>query len=187
MIICRSKHAATESASLLRRWDGAFIKRSSGVWTYAVLIERALQPMAVLKKRLEYFYWATVWEVDPRDEMEDSMLFAIDGDGSTKIIPRHIWANYVRRIKRNPIPNIPRRISNPLPTEGTTKPSSQDDNDIQIIEASEYSKEYFKVLGQHHPNEKGRISKRTSSEDSGFDEKNVALDDSGRESEVYPC
>ena len=115
------------------------------------------------------------------------MLFAIDGDGSTKIIPRHIWANYVRRIKRNPIPNIPRRISNPLPTEGTTKPSSQDDNDIQIIEASEYSKEYFKVLGQHHPNEKGRISKRTSSEDSGFDEKNVALDDSGRESEVYPC
>ena len=58
MIICRSKHAATESASLLRKWDGAFIKRSSGVWTYAyaVLIERAPQALNVPKKRLEYFF-----------------------------------------------------------------------------------------------------------------------------------
>ena len=104
MIICRSKQEAVESASLLKKWDGAFIKRSCGVWTYAILIERAPQPLNVLKKRLEYFYWATVWEVDPRYEMEDSMLFAIDGDGATKIIPKHAWAKYIRRIDPNPVP-----------------------------------------------------------------------------------
>jgi hypothetical protein len=104
MIICRSKQEAIESASVLKKWDGAFIKRSCGVWTYAILIERAPQPLNVLKKRLEYFYWATVCEVDPRYEMEDSMLFAIDGEGATKIIPKHAWAKYVRRIDPNPIP-----------------------------------------------------------------------------------
>ena len=126
MIICSSKHAATESAGLLKKWGGAFIKRSSGVWTYAILIERALQPIDVIKRRLEYFYWTTVWEVDPRYEMEDSMLFAIDGDGGTKIIPRHAWAKYIRRIQRNTIPDIPRRISNPLPTEIAIESSGQD-------------------------------------------------------------
>jgi len=106
MIICSSKHAATESAGLLKKWDGAFIKRSCGVWTYAVLIERAPQPVDVMKRRLEYFYWTTVWEVDPRYEMEDSMLFAIDGDGGTKIIPKHAWFNYVRRFNPTLLPNL---------------------------------------------------------------------------------
>ena len=108
MVILRSKQEAVESASLLKKWDGAFIKRSRGVWTYAILIERAHQPVDVLRKRLEYFYWATVSEVDPRDELEDSMLFAIDGDGSTKIIPKHAWARYIRRVDPNPVPNIPK-------------------------------------------------------------------------------
>lgn len=134
MIICSSKHEAKASASLLKKWDGAFIKRSSGVWTYAVLIERAPQPLNVLKKRLEYFYWATVWEVDPRDEVEDSMLFAIDDDGSTKIIPEHIWAKYVRRLNPTPVPNIPKSVqenqetvtSNPQPSQDTpdTRPDA---------------------------------------------------------------
>eukprot|EP00986_Skeletonema_menzelii_P005141 scaffold1812_cov153-Skeletonema_menzelii.AAC.7 len=106
MIICSSKQEAKASASQLNKWDGAFIKRSCGVWTYAILIERAPQPLNVVKKRLEYFYWATVWEVDPRDEVEDSMLFAIDDDGSTKIIPERIWAKYVRRLNPNPVPKI---------------------------------------------------------------------------------
>jgi hypothetical protein len=166
MIICRSNHKATESASRLKKWDGAFVKRSCGAWTYAVLIERALQPLAVTKKRHEYFYWATVWEVDPRDEMEESMLFAIDGDGSTKIIPRRAWAKYVRRIQRNPVPSFPRRISNPLPTEVVTrKRRSQDGSDGQISDGSEHS----------------------SLNDSGFDDKFAPINDSEKESKVYPC
>lgn len=130
MIICKSKDASIESVSLLKKWDGAFIKRSSGVWTYAILIERALQPVDVVKKRLEYFYWTSVWEVDPRFEMQDSLLFAIDEEGGTKIIPKHAWAKYVRRIQHSPIPKIPRRISNhPLPTEIAVDRSSPDADD----------------------------------------------------------
>lgn len=132
MIICSSREEAKESASLLRKWDGAFIKRSCGLWTYAILIERSPQPLNVLKKRLEYFYWATVWEVDPRDEVEDSMLFAIDDDGSTKIIPEHIWAKYVRRLNPNPVPNIPKSVqekqqaatNKAQPSEDTPNPDS---------------------------------------------------------------
>ena len=127
MIICSSKEEATKSASQLKKWDGAFIKRSCGVWTYAILIERSPQPINVLKKRLEYFYWATVWEVDPRDEVEDSMLFAIDGDGSTKIIPEHIWAKYVRRVEPNPIPNVRRSDQEKQETAALGKPPSSDD------------------------------------------------------------
>jgi len=126
MIICSSRQEATESAGLLKKWDGAFIKRSCGVWTYAILIEKAPQPLNVLKKRLEYFYWATVWEVDPRDEVEDSMLFAIDGDGSTKIIPKHTWAKYVRRVEPNPVPNIPKTVQEILRTVSDELLSSQD-------------------------------------------------------------
>lgn len=126
MIIGSSREEAQESASQLRKWDGAFIKRSCGLWTYAILIERSPQPLNVLKKRLEYFYWATVWEVDPRDEVEDSMLFAIDDDGSTKIIPEHIWAKYVRRLNPNPVPNIPKSVQEKQETASNKAQPSED-------------------------------------------------------------
>lgn len=32
-------------------------------------------------------------------ELEESMLFAINGDGATKIVNRKSWGKYVRRIK----------------------------------------------------------------------------------------
>ena len=32
-------------------------------------------------------------------ELEESMLFAVDGEGATKIIHRRAWGKYVRRIK----------------------------------------------------------------------------------------
>ena len=106
MIICRSRHEATESAGLLRKWDGAFIKRSSGIWTYAVLIERSMQPVDIVKRRQDFFHWASAWEVDPHYEMEDSMLFAINGNGGTKIIPKHCWAKFIRRFNRYAGPNL---------------------------------------------------------------------------------
>lgn len=135
MIICHSKHEAIKSASILKKWDGAFIKRSCGVWTYAILIERAPQPTNVLKRRLEFFYWATEWEVDPRCELEDSMLFAIDSDGSTKIIPKHTWAKYVRRIKHNSVPDIPKSVQAVPPVDIKTNPchDERDDSNEKLV------------------------------------------------------
>lgn len=163
MIICSSKQEAIESASQLKKWDGAFIKRSCGVWTYAVLIERAPQPLNVLKKRLEYFYWATVWEVDPRDDVEDSMLFAIDDDGSTKIIPEHIWAKYVRRVNPNPVPNTSKSVQENQEAS-TNKPQPAQDapvtrNDSSTIEPNR-SKPITEMLEK-----KTTVETRTSSDE----------------------
>ena len=106
MIIHSSRHKAIESAGLLQKWDGAFIKRSCGLWKYAILVERAPQPVNIIKRRLEYSYWTNVWETDPRYQMEDSMMFVIDGNGGTKIIPKHAWAKYVRRVNPDTLPNL---------------------------------------------------------------------------------
>jgi hypothetical protein len=102
MVIHRSKQKAIQSAALLRKWDQVFIKRSTGVWTVAVMVDRALQPKSKSKKRQgkDQDRWRTVWEIDPKKmELEECMLFAIDDDGATKIVNRKSWAKYVRRIK----------------------------------------------------------------------------------------
>lgn len=130
MIINRSNKKAIQSAALLKKWDQVFIKRSNGLWTVAVMIDRALQPAApreeessssqLLSKKKnkrhsrrsaeprnnhpthKSSHWCTVWEIDPTlMELDECMLFAIDGDGATKIINRKSLGKYeyVRRIK----------------------------------------------------------------------------------------
>ena len=183
MIICCSKEESIDSAGHMKKWDGAFIKRTSGVWTYAILIERSMQPIDVTKKRLEYMYWASVWEVDPRCEMEDSMLFAIDDDGGTKIIPKRCWAKYVRRVRHNPKPDLSRgTITNPLPTEVTVEqPSTENDDDA--TQNSE-SSEYFKIITQHNDSS-AKVNNLMSESlySSGFDDS----EKEANASTVYPC
>jgi hypothetical protein len=173
MVICRSKQEAIESASVLKKWDGAFIKRSCGVWTYAILIERAPQPLNVLKKRLEYFYWATVWEVDPRYEMEDSMLFAIDGEGATKIIPKHAWAKYIRRIDPNPVPNIPKSKQKVPPMR-----------DVRRVDPNPVPMKINSKRGRPHERKPSAAS-LFSEEDGNKIE--LDLDDSGKKAPLYLC
>jgi len=99
MIIHRSNQKAIQSTSLLKKWDQAFVKRSNGLWTVAVLIDRSLQPKNMKHRRHEHARWCTVWEIDPRSmELEESMLFAINGEGATKIINKKSWGEFVRRI-----------------------------------------------------------------------------------------
>jgi len=101
MIIHRSDKKAIQSAALLKKWDQAFIKRSNGVWTVAFMIDRALQPKHISKRRRDCARWCTVWEIDPRSmELEESMLFVINDDGATKIINKKCWGKYVRRMKK---------------------------------------------------------------------------------------
>eukprot|EP00579_Thalassiosira_antarctica_P009383 CAMPEP_0201916410 /NCGR_PEP_ID=MMETSP0903-20130614/6044_1 /ASSEMBLY_ACC=CAM_ASM_000552 /TAXON_ID=420261 /ORGANISM="Thalassiosira antarctica, Strain CCMP982" /LENGTH=1004 /DNA_ID=CAMNT_0048452207 /DNA_START=247 /DNA_END=3261 /DNA_ORIENTATION=- len=101
MIIHRSDKKAIQSTALLKKWDQAFVKRSNGLWTAAVMIDRALQPKNISKRhRRDRGPWFTVWEIDPHSmDLEENMLFAINGDGATKIISRKRWGKHVRRIK----------------------------------------------------------------------------------------
>ena len=94
MIIHRSHFDAIDSVSMIQNMQQAFVKRSSGLWTCAVLVERALQPTN--GKR-----WYPEWEIDnfKEAELEESMLFVINDDGSTKIVNKRNWGKFVRRMK----------------------------------------------------------------------------------------
>lgn len=103
MLVHRSTKKAVECVSQLRKWDQAFVKRSNGTWTVAVLIDRALQPKNGVSRGngdRTAVRWRSVWEIDRRStELEESMLFVIDDDGATKIVNRNSWGKYVRRMK----------------------------------------------------------------------------------------
>jgi len=93
MIIHRSNDAAVQSASLLQKFDQAFLKRSTGLWTCAVLADRALQPVNASASN-----WYTKEEIEDHVPVEESLLFVINGDGATKIIKKKKWDRFVRRM-----------------------------------------------------------------------------------------
>ena len=97
MVIHKSDVEAIHSASLLKKYEQAFLKRSNGLWTAAVLADRSLQPIKT--KRHQAAHWHSEWEIDPANmELEDCMLFVINGDGATKIVQRRHWGRFIRRM-----------------------------------------------------------------------------------------
>ncbi|KAL3774818.1 hypothetical protein ACHAWO_010352 [Cyclotella atomus] len=84
MIIHTSNNKAIHSTSLLKKY---FLKRSNGLWTISILTDRSLQ-LTKTKQRASA-HWYTEWEINPATmELEESMLFVINEDGATKIVPR---------------------------------------------------------------------------------------------------
>mmetsp|Transcript_8968 Transcript_8968/g.19420 ORF Transcript_8968/g.19420 Transcript_8968/m.19420 type:complete len:483 (-) Transcript_8968:401-1849(-) len=97
MVIQRSKDKAIHSASLLKKYDQAFIKRSNGLWTCAVLAERALQPTTASSS-----HWYAKHEIDSEKmDLEESMLFVTNEDGATKIVKRRHWARFIRCLRKD--------------------------------------------------------------------------------------
>lgn len=108
MILYRSNTDAIDSASLLNKMDQAFLKRSTGLWTCAVVAERSLQPQLKGVKN----HWFTSDEIEDLPdnvEMEESLLFVIDEDGATKIVKRKHWGRFVRRMAKKDAPKLPKR------------------------------------------------------------------------------
>ncbi|KAL7463056.1 hypothetical protein ACHAXS_003429 [Conticribra weissflogii] len=81
MIVESSKKSAEFVLSLLRRFDGLFLRRSDGRMCYAMLIDAHL---------------------DDDDRKNWSFTFVVDEAGSTKTVLFNKWAKYVRLI-REPI------------------------------------------------------------------------------------
>lgn len=95
MIIYRSDVEAIRSASLLEKHEQAFLKRSNGVWTCAVLADRTFQPKNAPSTRA---HWHTKDEINAETmKLEECMLFVINDDGATKIIKKRHWGKFVRR------------------------------------------------------------------------------------------
>lgn len=100
MVIHRSNEKAGRSASLLEQYDQAFLKRSNGLWTCAVLADRALQPKTAA--RSHWSHWYTKEEIDEETmELEESMLFVINEDGATKIVKKRHWGRFIRCLQQD--------------------------------------------------------------------------------------
>ena len=103
MIIHRSTTHAIHQASLLAKYDQAFLKRSNGLWTASVLADRGMQP----KNSASSSHWYTADEIEEMEkknsstsmEVEESMLFVINEDGATKIVKRRHWGKFIRCIQ----------------------------------------------------------------------------------------
>ncbi|KAL3786446.1 hypothetical protein HJC23_011027 [Cyclotella cryptica] len=78
MIIESCPQKALERASQLKNYDFAFVKRMDGSWTYAILAYRS-------------------YDKDESDSSEEEcMLFVMNEEGSTKMIKKRHWAEFVR-------------------------------------------------------------------------------------------
>ena len=74
-MIIDSKKATAAAVSMIRVNDAAFVRRSDGSWTYAIVKDR------------------------PVGENE-TIRFKVNARGSTKAFPASQWGTYIRRIKR---------------------------------------------------------------------------------------
>lgn len=72
-----SPRAAEEKASQLKNYDFAFIKRTDGSWTYAILAYRSINE-------------------NGSDPKEECMMFVMNEEGSTKMIKKPQWADFIR-------------------------------------------------------------------------------------------
>jgi hypothetical protein len=78
MIIEHACGQAFQAASSLDTHDFAFVRRSDGSFSYAILAYRSMPPIS-----------------GNNTSIEESMAFVMSGDGSTKIISRRHWGKYV--------------------------------------------------------------------------------------------
>ena len=83
MVIYRSTDRAVHSASRLKKYDQAFLKRSNGLWTCLVLAYRGMQPAGASS-----LHWYTRDSLEGAAELEEAMLFVIYNNGATKIVRR---------------------------------------------------------------------------------------------------
>lgn len=74
MIVHTSKKDTAAAVALLRVSDAAFVRRSDGNWTYAIVKDRT-------------------------DGNDASIKFKVNARGSTKSFPMSQWGSYIRRVK----------------------------------------------------------------------------------------
>ncbi len=79
MIVENDEDAALKSASSLKNFDFAFIKRGDGHWSYSILAYRSHETS---------------------NKAKDYMVFILDKSGATKTIQRTKWGSYVRLVAK---------------------------------------------------------------------------------------
>ncbi|KAL3779776.1 hypothetical protein HJC23_005993 [Cyclotella cryptica] len=81
MIIESCPQKAAKNVSQLKNYDFAFIKRTDGSWTYSILASRSC-----------------VGGLELSESPEECMLFVMSDGGSTKLIKRRQWVDFIRLV-----------------------------------------------------------------------------------------
>ena len=81
MLIESTPELAMQAADTLEKHDFAFVKRSNGSYSYAILARRTFAPMKGHK-----------------DATEECMTFVTDESGSTKTIRQRNWSKCLRLV-----------------------------------------------------------------------------------------
>lgn len=95
MIIAPTPEQAFEATSSLRKHAFAFVKRTDGSYSYAILAFRSLEP--------------PMDNSGPDNSLEEYMGFVMCGDGSTKKLRKKHWGNHVRLVSMHGLDHLPTR------------------------------------------------------------------------------
>ena len=87
MIVESTPQIATRAVGTLKKHDFAFVKRSDGSYSYAIVAYRSMEPIKGSSSK------------DPPVE-EECIAFIINDTGSTKTIRRRHWSDLVRRASK---------------------------------------------------------------------------------------
>jgi hypothetical protein len=86
MIIAPDSVSATEATSTLHVHDKAFLQRSNGLWTVAMLADRSMQPKNSYRVSSKWYSQEEIGDYKS-EVLEESLLFVINVEGGTKIVP----------------------------------------------------------------------------------------------------
>lgn len=115
MVLEPNAAKATEAVGSLSYHDAAFVKRSDGRFTYAVLAHRSVED-----------------ESDSRGSAEECMTFVLDVSGMTKLFKRSQWSRFVRLVSaenvcEEELTSSPVTSALLMPEEETRRTSESDD------------------------------------------------------------
>eukprot|EP00585_Thalassiosira_rotula_P011222 CAMPEP_0196159516 /NCGR_PEP_ID=MMETSP0910-20130528/46362_1 /TAXON_ID=49265 /ORGANISM="Thalassiosira rotula, Strain GSO102" /LENGTH=378 /DNA_ID=CAMNT_0041424437 /DNA_START=64 /DNA_END=1203 /DNA_ORIENTATION=- len=83
MIIEPTSEQAIQAVNSLNKHDFAFVKRSDGSYSYAILAYRSMEPIKGTKHANS-------------NNTEECMVFVMSDAGSTKMVRKHHWSKFVR-------------------------------------------------------------------------------------------
>jgi hypothetical protein len=86
MLIAADSIHALKAASTIQIHDKAFLQRSNGLWTVAMLADRSMQPKNSYRVSSKWYSEDQIKDYNS-DVLEESLLFVINLEGGTKIVP----------------------------------------------------------------------------------------------------
>ena len=102
MIVEPNRSKATQAVDTLSNHDFAFVKRSGGRYTYAILAYRTKGTCKGVQQEEHNSISFSSLSISPREseeeEKEETMTFVLKDDGCDKVIKKSQWADNVRLI-----------------------------------------------------------------------------------------